>query len=571
MEKIIPYFRNHYVFLIFLLVGSIVYWNILDNTFVWLDTVYIVNNQQAYSLNIPSLFTASALTSVGHYRPIVASYFVLVQTLFGNNPLIFHVVQILLHIVNAYLVFLLFRKFFTRSLALFGSLIFLLHPMNEGKVAFISATADVVFMTFGLLAFLFVFRERSRWWEIGLTLLLLLLSILSKEAGILFILIIPIYRYLFKKTQRIVYVLVGGSTMLLYILVRYLFHGFYLEKIYGLPFDNVQFFDKLKSIPEMVFFYMYHFFYPYNMAGLHLWTVARLTRDNFYQPLLWDMVFLFFIGLFGIYVYKKYHTFFKPFLLFFLMLVSGLGLYMQIISLDYTVSARWFNFAMIGLIGIFLIGVSTIKIKNDYLKYFILFLGTLYLIFLGFRSINKNNYWQDEISLFTQYAKNSDNYIVENLLANAYLNQNEFVQAMDHAKKSVAMKQYDNNLALLASLYERGGDMVTANRYYEKSLAARSLGPYEHDNITAQILIRYLLLAGKNTPAVQLLNKGLLHYPQEGGLWVLKAINEYQLGYIKEAHEALQIAGKYYADKRLLMYLSNIIKTKQALNVREIL
>ena len=68
---------------IIIIVGIIVYANMLFNGFVWDDINYIIDNPQIYSFNIPHLlFDTGGYVSNGFYRPLPALYFSMLVNLF---------------------------------------------------------------------------------------------------------------------------------------------------------------------------------------------------------------------------------------------------------------------------------------------------------------------------------------------------------------------------------------------------------------------------------------------------------------------------------------------------------
>src|SRR5690349_8265942 len=101
-----------------IIIGLLVYCNALFNGFVGDDNGQIVDNKLIHSLaNLPLFFHGSTfyLQQVGqtagvYYRPMLSTMFALIYALSGPNPFFFHLIQLLLHIVNCILIFLLFKK-----------------------------------------------------------------------------------------------------------------------------------------------------------------------------------------------------------------------------------------------------------------------------------------------------------------------------------------------------------------------------------------------------------------------------------------------------------------------------
>ena len=108
-------FIHKYLFLVLFVLGFLIYGNGLINAFVFDDIPQIVGNPQVHSIaNIPQLFAGSTFNDGSsnprgnYYRPIMSSTYALLYTLFGAFPFPFHFIQLLLHIINAWLVFRIF-------------------------------------------------------------------------------------------------------------------------------------------------------------------------------------------------------------------------------------------------------------------------------------------------------------------------------------------------------------------------------------------------------------------------------------------------------------------------------
>ena len=105
--------------LIILLVGFLVYVNILGNGFVWDDEEQVVNNPYIKSFTyLSKIFTGSTFQTGGaglsgwYFKPLMSLWFMVNYSLFGKNAWGFHLTQLLLHLINVALVFLIFQKLF---------------------------------------------------------------------------------------------------------------------------------------------------------------------------------------------------------------------------------------------------------------------------------------------------------------------------------------------------------------------------------------------------------------------------------------------------------------------------
>lgn len=131
-----------------IVIGILVFANMLFNEFLWDDLEYIINNPQIHSFNIQFLidsFRGSLFNSGGEYRPITAIYFMLLYSVFGSSSFFYHILQVCLHITNSILVFVLFKKFFSSKLSFFVSIIFLIHPIQIEAVSYIASSGNPLF------------------------------------------------------------------------------------------------------------------------------------------------------------------------------------------------------------------------------------------------------------------------------------------------------------------------------------------------------------------------------------------------------------------------------------------
>src|SRR5260221_11488312 len=182
---------------ILILVGLVVYFNMLFNGFVWDDIVYILINPEIHTHNPFLLFGHNVFNSNGYYRPIPAMYFSLLYMVFQGNTFFFHLIQIALHTINTIFVFLLFKKFFQNKIALLVSLVFLIHPMQVESVSYISAAVNVLFFTFGISSLLLIVYRKLRKLDYLFIFVLYLLALLTKESGIMFLIFGLVYSLIF--------------------------------------------------------------------------------------------------------------------------------------------------------------------------------------------------------------------------------------------------------------------------------------------------------------------------------------------------------------------------------------
>jgi protein O-mannosyl-transferase len=179
--------RTQYWLLGLLLVGLtvIVYQPAWNAGFIWDDDDYVTHNPL---LTAPDGLKRIwfSLDSPSQYFPLTYTTFRIERSLWALNASAYHWVNILLHSINALLVWGLLKRLKIPG-AWLAAAIFALHPVNVESVAWISELKNVQSMFFSLLSLLawvrFVDAGQNRWRWYGLTLLFYALALFSKTTA----------------------------------------------------------------------------------------------------------------------------------------------------------------------------------------------------------------------------------------------------------------------------------------------------------------------------------------------------------------------------------------------------
>lgn len=137
---------------ILLLLTVAAYLPVLRCGFVWDDDAYVTKNALIQSPGDFSKFWLDRY-STPQYYPLVFSTFWLEYRLWGLNPAGYHVTNVLLHALNAWLVFALVSRWH-RGAAWWTAMLFALHPIHVESVAWITERKNVLSAAFYLGAFL---------------------------------------------------------------------------------------------------------------------------------------------------------------------------------------------------------------------------------------------------------------------------------------------------------------------------------------------------------------------------------------------------------------------------------
>ncbi len=122
----------------------------IGHDFVYDDVHVIVDNWLLHSLGNWRAILGSAWWGTEMYRPLTMLTFAFDWSVGGGSPLVFHVVNVLLHAVVTALVFLVARKYLPTFGATVAALAFAVHPVHVEAVASVVGRAEVLAALFVL-------------------------------------------------------------------------------------------------------------------------------------------------------------------------------------------------------------------------------------------------------------------------------------------------------------------------------------------------------------------------------------------------------------------------------------
>ena len=472
-----------------ILIGLVVFANTLFNGFVWDDKTFILFNPDLSSFNLLHLIQANSFNSDGQYRPLPAIYFATMYGMFHGTSFFYHFFQLLLHITNTIILFFIFRYFFNRQLSFFLALIFLIHPMQVESVSYISASDNPLFFLFGSSALLLGMTDKINDKKCFIINGLLLLSLLTKETGILFLLTILFYRWLFKKKDILPLLFGSVTTFIIYLYMRIFIGGAILLNPQLASISRLPLNLRLLNIPEMVLYYIKTFFYPAVLSIDQQWVVTTINANTFYFPLLIDALFFILLGIIGVVLFKRKRINFRIFLFFFVWFCFGLFFHLQIFPMDMTVADRWFYFPMVGLLGLIGISVQSIKFSNKHFYTIAYAIWAILLVLLSIRTVIRNSNWVDQVTLFNHDAKISDNFFIETDLGFEYIQYEQvhnYNEALKHFLKAASFLPSETTYDNVAYTYENLNNISEAKAFYKKALSSKNYleQTHQHDEST---------------------------------------------------------------------------------------
>lgn len=257
--------NNYFVFLVFVLLSFGLYGNGIEGEFV-LDDISIVQNPLVQDGEVGKIFTSPyyyARPQSGLYRPLTLTSFV-VGNYFSERPEMAHVINIILHSVVSFLIFLFILKIKDRTTATIGAFLFLFLPIHVESVTSIVGRSEILALLFSLSALLNVLK--NKYWQSSL---FFALAIFSKETSVAFIPVWICFEFVYKKEVVIKILkktLFFVPTIIIYALLRYLALGEYFIKAGGYsyfnPIKNVEFFPGAWTALKVLFLYTQKIIFP---------------------------------------------------------------------------------------------------------------------------------------------------------------------------------------------------------------------------------------------------------------------------------------------------------------------
>ena len=451
--------------LIFLLLAVVflTYLNILPNRFLWDDEEQVLNNPYLKSLQfLPQFFSGSTFNTGGaglsgwYYKPLLSLWFMINFRLWGLKATGFHFTQLLLHLANTWLVFLIFKKSINQKTAFWLSLFWAIHPANVESVVYISAAQEPLY-TFFLLSGLWLFIRFPQKEAIFGASGLFFLGLLAKESAIVGLPTFFLYLLLVKKNPKFAFgwLLVSSLTLSIYLIMRLgIAHIPLAGRSPIIPIASAPLLIRLLTLPFELFSYLRLIFFPFVLTTAQHQLIRQPTDIRFWGSLVIIIPLLVILTIVLIKAKDKLANF------FFLWWLIGFGLISNLIPLDMTMAERWLYWPILGLFGLLIK-----KIKNPTIL-------SLIVILLAGRTLVRTFDWRDGLTLFShdiKYAATS--FDLQNNLGVELFRVGKIEEAKPHFEKSIELQPlwwtaYNN----LGAVYQRKGDFEKAKQLYRLSI-----------------------------------------------------------------------------------------------------
>ena len=417
---------------------------------------------------LPVIFTSNYFT-IGNvkadYRPMAKATFAIEYELFGSNPKVSHLVNLLIYAFSCLIVFsFLFLLFKEPWLPFLTTLLFIAHPIHTEVVNNLKNRDELLAFLFGILCLFYTllyFNEKSiRLLTLGLS--AFILGLFSKMTIVTFIPLLILFLYFFQigkaKSRWLVSGIFATIALVFYIFIFNSFDIFreflYVESPIHFEEDVLK---KTASIFLSMGFYLKLLFFPHPLSFYYGYNIPAIVGWKNIGAVFSFLAYLAII-IFAVLKFRKQNIPALSILVFFLSLIPVSNL---ITPYPGIIGERSLYIPSLGFclfLGWFLIRILKVKSGDSRIKLsrIPLFAFSVLLIFslYSFKTISRNSHWKSRLTLYENDIKHLENSAKANQLY-AFELRNNYLKlppgkerdkminlAVKHFQKSVDI--YDN-------------------------------------------------------------------------------------------------------------------------------
>ena len=526
------------------------YSNSLTNAFLFDDLNIVVENVFIRNWHfLPRIFSQRLLSGAGaptdFYRPLQTVTYLLDYQAWGLNPIGYHLTNIILHLANATLFYLLIFRVTRRVVTAFAaSSLFAVHPVHTQAVTYISGRADllaVAFLLIGLLSHDHAYKATGKHRQIGCHLLVgvyFLLALLSKELALLFPCFLVAYDLCFEKdrehwkpravTTRYLPLLFAGAV---YLILRLQAPG--AGTSYRIS-EHLTLLERLRTSLASLLTYARLIVFPVHLHVLY----PPQPPDSFLNYRV--IVGILLIVLVGALVIcsarrAKVLCFFSAWVLIGLLPILG------IVPLNAFVAEHWLYIPLMGLSMIFATAVIRGVESFPQLKIAVVTGLILIIASFGTLTIRQNRIWRDPITFFTysiHYVP--DRPVLHHFLGDALRAAGREKEAMSAYEEALRLNPaFHPSLAAIGLHFLNEGDYATAKIWYERAIKGvrGDTNPFLHNDLGA-----VYLKIGQTEEAIQHFERAISLHPYRATFWANLGRAYGQLGQYDKAIEVFRRA-----------------------------
>lgn len=456
--------------------------------------------------SIPKIFTSHFVVNSKQsyaYRPVTTTSFAIEYQVFGQNPTVSHFFNILLYALAIIVLFRLLNQIWGEEkyiLTVLTCLFFLIHPIHTEVVNNIKSRDELLSFLFGVLAI----KQALNYFDlkkikyIFYAVSFILLSLLSKKTGMIFVAILPLTLYYFRKLNLKRIGIIIGSVLIGLLIAKVMGKALLEDSVSRVKyyFENPLYYAEFKDRIPMYFYSNYYYLalmiLPYPLR--YYYGFDQVSIADWSNPIVYLMLIIM-VASVGITLWriKKKEIWGFGILFYFLAIGGACNLLFPAVGI---IAERFAFIASLGFSIIVGYGIYYFFFQNNakfasnknIVKYGLIAASIVSLIYV----FNRNQNWKTDFSLYQHDISCLEkSYKAHNLLGQEYYKQSlkaqrsnlppvNYMSKVDSAelefKKCVSL--YDgyaityNNLGALYHTFRKEED--TAYSYFQLAIAIDS-------------------------------------------------------------------------------------------------
>jgi len=450
----------------------------------WDDNIFVTSNELIRSFSWFNIKTWFTQPFVGQYQPLVLLSFAIDYSINGYDPLVFHISNLLFHLVNTFLVFkfidLLFKNTFV---SLLTALLFGIHTLNVESVAWITERKNVLFTLFylGSLICYLKYLDKNNFKYFLSTLILFVISLASKSAAVTLPVVLVLIDYIYRRDHFKKLVLIEKIPFF----ALSLFIGIYTiiaHQQYGALSNatGYSFWMRMLISAQALIFYFEKLVLPANLSAYY-----PLPQDlkNRLPQLIIGFVFMYGIIISSVVIaIKKRNNFILFGLGFFII---NLVLFIIPAGVPVLTTDRYTYVPFIGIFLIMAYGLYIIINKTSKLKILWLSLIVSYVLMLSILTFKQSQLWQDSITLWNNVINKTGEASFPLMKRGiAYRHLNDFEKALNDLNASIELdNQYPVVFENRGYIYLLQEDYKNAIQDFNQAVVIDSQSAYSLRNL----------------------------------------------------------------------------------------
>ena len=499
--------RSHSILCSALLLASFIFITfhpVLQNDFMtWDDGLLITGNPIVQEFSLRSVQRAFTSYDPELYIPLTFLSYQLDHLVWGLNPMGFHLTNLMLHTVNAILVFVLVNLLMGKSqslIPLLVALVWAVHPLNTEAVAWASSRKDLLSGFFFLLSLCLYLRSGKPWFGSAhhrwLSAAAFLLGLLAKVSIAPLPIILLLIDWLQKRRVDRKALLEKVPFFALSILFGIIALG-------GKHGNTELFSEKILIGAKATMFYLGHLLWPTGLSVLYPYTQSiTWSNGNLLTPLFLALG----LSILAFFLRKKHPVVSFGWSFFLLMLLPSFTNFAKghdQLRDVYFASDRYTYLPSIGLFLLFGTGLRSLLPPLSLGTFSIL--SPLLLLPLSFLSYQQSHVWHSTETLFQNVTKHyPDSHIAWNNLGSIALKRGDVQRAIEDYEQSLTIRPNAAAFFNLGQIALQKGLIREAMELYRRATLSR---PNDTDSLLNLGVLH--LRIGNATAAADLFHRAI--------------------------------------------------------------